>query len=274
MSEIQLRVSNLNLSFRGLHVLHNINIDVKNGELHAVIGPNGAGKSSLLNCISGLYKFQSGEISFQDKPIHRMKTHQIAELGIGRVFQNIELFKNLTVIENLLLGRHRLIKSGVLASAVYLGKSMKQEIEHREKVEEIIEFLEIENYRMHTVGSLPYGLQKRVDLGRALAGEPKLLLLDEPIAGMNIDEKEDMARYINEVRTTLGTTMILIEHDMSFVMDLAEKITVLDFGEKIAEGDPHQIQNDPNVIRAYLGNDSNHNANPEQSEAEINEITG
>ena len=272
MSKLQLQIQNLNLSFRGLHVLRNINMVVRRGELHAVIGPNGAGKSSLLNCISGLYKFQSGDIYFQNQSFRRKKPHQIAELGIGRLFQNIELFKNMTVIDNLLLGRHRLIKSGVLASAFYVGKSMKQEIEHREKVEEIVEFLELENYRMKAVGSLPYGIQKRVDLGRALAGEPELLLLDEPIAGMNVDEKEDMARFINEVRMTLGTTMILIEHDMSFVMDLADQVTVIDFGEKVAEGEPEEIQENPNVIRAYLGSISNSKLDSGQREAEINEI--
>lgn len=249
----QLVIKDVNLSFGGLKVLSNIDLSVEAGSFYAVIGPNGAGKTCLLNCICGLYPPSSGEILFGENFLQKLQPHTIARLGISRVFQNIELFKHITVIDNLMLGRHRLMRTGVLACSWFFGRSCREEIAHRERVEEIIEFLELENYRKQPVGSLPYGLQKRVELGRALAGEPKLLLLDEPVAGMNLEEKEDMARFIMVIRAELKPTILLVEHDMGFVMDLAERIAVLDFGRKIAEGTPVELQKNQQVIEAYLG---------------------
>lgn len=224
-----------------------------NGELLALIGPNGAGKTSLLNCISGFYHPQKGSISFEGRDISRLNPVQRFKLGISRTFQNIELFSGLSVLENLMSARHNMMNYGVISSGLWFGKARQEEIKHREVVEDIIDLLELEPIRKNVVGSLPYGLRKRVDLGRALASHPNLLLLDEPMAGMNTEEKEDMARFILDIKELWKTTMVIIEHDMGVVMDIAERVYVLDFGRMIAEGKPEEIKNDPLVISAYLG---------------------
>ncbi len=253
-----LQVDHLTLRFGGLAALSDVSLSVQPGELLAIIGPNGAGKTSLLNCISGLYRAQSGAIAFVDRAgvrrdLTRKKTHHRAALGIARSFQNLELFRHMSVLENLMLGRHAHMKGGVFGSGFYWGLQEKEEIRERQVVEEIIDFLEIGRIRDETVESLPYGLQKRVELGRALAMDPTLLLLDEPMAGMNTEEKEDMARFVLDVHEEKGVAVVLIEHDMGVVMDLAERIVVLDFGRKLAEGPPEAIRNDERVIQAYLG---------------------
>ncbi|MDA2979360.1 MAG: ABC transporter ATP-binding protein [Actinomycetota bacterium] len=223
------------------------------GELFAVIGPNGAGKTSAFNCLNGVYKPQRGDIRWKGDSILGMRPDKVAELGIARTFQNIELFAHMTVLQNITLGRHIRTNVGWLAGAVWYGKAKREEMANREKVEEIIDLLEIEAWRSYPVGLLPYGIQKRVELGRALAMEPELLLLDEPVAGMNLEETEDMARFILDIREELGIAMILVEHDMGLVMDIADRILVLDFGQVIGEGTPLEVQNNPNVIKAYLG---------------------
>ena len=255
--ETQLRIENVHLSFGGVAALAGINLEVRQSEILAIIGPNGAGKTSLLNCISGLYKPQRGRIVFNDGKnehnIIKKRPHQIARLGIARSFQNIELFRHMTVLDNLLAGCHIHMKSNLLSSLIYWGPAQREQIAFREFVEDIIDLLEIESIRNKKVGTLAYGLQKRVELGRALAMKPAILLLDEPMAGMNSEEKEDMARFILDINEEHGVTTVLIEHDMGVVMDISDRIAVLNFGQKIAEGTPQEISSNPLVIQAYLG---------------------
>nr|WP_057762346.1 ABC transporter ATP-binding protein [Cytobacillus praedii] len=251
-----LEMNNITLKFGGVVALDKVSYQVKKGEIFSLIGPNGAGKTSMLNCISGLYKPTAGSVHFKGEEITHFKPHKRAALGIARAFQNIELFPHLSVLDNLMLGRHVRMKTGLLAGGFYWGKAQKEEVLHREKVEEVIDFLEIEHIRDTPVGRLAYGLQKRVEVGRALALEPEILLLDEPMAGMNSEEKEDMARYIIDIHEEMETTIILIEHDMGVVMDLSDHIAVLDFGKLIGYGTPYEIQNNQKVIDAYLGEEN------------------
>ncbi|UFJ41592.1 ABC transporter ATP-binding protein [Brevibacillus humidisoli] len=250
---MSLEIDKVSLRFGGVSVLSEVCFQVQKGEIFALIGPNGAGKTSMLNCISGLYTPTSGSIRFQGEELKGLPPYRRAAKGIARAFQNIELFRHMTVLDNLMLGRHVRMKSGLLAGGFYWGKAEKEEIEHREAVEEIIDFLEIESIRHKPVGTLSYGLQKRVEVGRALALSPDLLLLDEPMAGMNSEEKEDMARFILDIHEERGITIVLIEHDMGVVMELSHHIAVLDFGRCIGYGTPDEIQTNPQVIEAYLG---------------------
>ncbi|MGB6242305.1 MAG: ABC transporter ATP-binding protein [Castellaniella sp.] len=248
-----LDLQNISLSFGGVKALTDISFDVREHEIRAIIGPNGAGKSSMLNVINGVYTPQEGRILLQDQQFARMNPRRAAEMGIARTFQNLALFKGMSVLDNIMTGRNLRMKSGVLAQALRLGSAEREELAHRAFVENIIDFLEIQAWRKTPVGRLPYGLQKRVDLGRALAMEPRILLLDEPMAGMNVEEKQDMSRYILDVNDEFGTTIVLIEHDMGVVMDISDRVVVLDYGRKIGDGTPEAVRDNPEVIRAYLG---------------------
>ena len=248
-----LEIASLSLSFGGVQALLDVSLKVKKGEVLAIIGPNGAGKTSLLNCMNGFYRAQEGDIYFEGHRITRTPSHKIAEMGVARTFQQIELYTHLSAQDNLMAGRHIHFKSGLLDGAFYFGKAHKEEIEHRKAVEDIIDLFDMEAIRKKIVGFLPYGQRKLVELGRAVVMEPRLLLLDEPMAGMNVEEKEDMARFILDIWELKGTTIVLIEHDMGVVMDIADRLIVLDFRRKIAEGTPEEIKTNPQVISAYLG---------------------
>ena len=253
IGDVVLDVQNISLSFGDVKALTDISFNVRQSEVRGIIGPNGAGKSSMLNCINGVYTPQQGTITLRGQSFKHMNPRQVAELGLARTFQNLALFKGMSVLDNIMTGRNLRMKTGLLAQALHLGPARREEIAQREQVERIIDFLEIQAWRKTPVGRLPYGLQKRVDLGRALAMEPKLLLLDEPMAGMNVEEKQDMSRFILDVNDEFGTTIVLIEHDMGVVMDLCDRVVVLDYGKKIGDGTPDEVRNNEDVIRAYLG---------------------
>lgn len=252
-SEVLLSVEGISLSFGGVKALTDISFDIRKGEIRAIIGPNGAGKSSMLNCINGFYHPQQGAITYKGVKRSRMRPYEAAAQGIARTFQNIALFRGMSTLDNIMTGRNLRMKTGLFWQALHFGPAQREEIAHRRVVEDIIDFLEIQHVRKVPVGRLPYGLQKRVELGRALAAQPDLLLLDEPMAGMNIEEKQDMCRFILDVNDEFGTTICLIEHDMGVVMDISDRVVVLDYGKKIGDGVPDEIKNNEAVIAAYLG---------------------
>jgi branched-chain amino acid transport system ATP-binding protein len=253
LGDVLLKVDGVTLSFGGVSALSDVSLEVRRGEICAIIGPNGAGKSSLLNVLNGVYHPRRGSVTFHGVRRRRMDPHEAARRGIARTFQNIALFKGMSVLDNIMTGRNLKMRAGLLWQALYWGPARREEIAHRKVVEQIIDLLQIEAVRKTPAGRLPYGVQKRVELARALAAEPELLLLDEPMAGMNVEEKQDMCRFILDVRDQFGTTIVLIEHDMEVVMDLSHHVVVLDYGRKIADGAPDEIRNDPAVLRAYLG---------------------
>ncbi len=249
----QIEIREVSKSFGGVQAVSAVSLDVNAGEITSVIGPNGAGKTTLLNMVSGFYHPDRGRITLDGADLTELSPSRVAELGVARTFQNIALFKGMTVLDNLMLGRHVRMRAGVLSSFIYWGLAQREEVQHRRRVEDLIDFLKIQDLRRRPTGSLAYGLQKRVELGRALALDPKILLLDEPMGGMNQEEKEDMARFILDVNEEWGTTIILIEHDMGVVMDISDRVAVLDMGQKIAEGTPDEVRANPRVIKAYLG---------------------
>ena len=251
--EVILDVHNISLRFGGVKALSDISFNVREHEIRAIIGPNGAGKSSMLNCINGVYQPQEGSISLRGQTFRHMNSRQVAQMGVARTFQNLALFKGMSVLDNLMTGRHLKMKTNLFQQALRWGAAEREETAHRRVVENIIDFLEIQAYRKTPVGKMPYGLQKRVDLGRALAMEPQVLLLDEPMAGMNVEEKQDMSRFILDVNDEFGTTIVLIEHDMGVVMDISDRVVVLDYGRKIGDGSPDEVRANPDVISAYLG---------------------
>ncbi len=251
--EVILDIKNISLAFGGVKALTDISFNVREHEIRAIIGPNGAGKSSMLNCINGVYHPQQGSITFRGRTFGHMNSRQVAEMGVARTFQNLALFKGMSVLDNIMTGRNLKMKCNLLQQALRWGAAEREEIAQREFVERIIDFLEIQPYRKTPVGRLPYGLQKRVDLGRALAMEPTVLLLDEPMAGMNVEEKQDMCRFVLDVNDEFGTTIVLIEHDMGVVMDISDRVVVLDYGKKIGDGSPDEVRGNPDVINAYLG---------------------
>ncbi|KAB2924951.1 MAG: ABC transporter ATP-binding protein [Dechloromonas sp.] len=253
IGDVILDLQSISLRFGGVKALTDISFDIREHEVRAIIGPNGAGKSSMLNVINGVYHPQDGKILYRGVERKKMEPHMAASTGIARTFQNIALFKGMSVLDNIMTGRTLKMKSNLLLQALWFGPAQKEELEHRRKVEEIIDFLEIQHIRKTPVGRLPYGLQKRVDLGRALAMEPQILLLDEPMAGMNVEEKQDMCRFILDVNDQFGTTIVLIEHDMGVVMDISDRVVVLDYGKKIGDGLPDEVRANPEVIKAYLG---------------------